>query len=245
MQVKDERQLRRQFCEVGAWMYERGYVVGTDGSLSARLAVNSYLMTPTGSCLGRMQPEEMVLTDAGGLPQRTGRDPTGDWRLHLTCYRERPEVRCVVHAHPPWCLAASVGGVSLDRHVLPDVVLALGTIPTALYFTPGTQEAADAVRSLIGLHDAVLLDHHGALTVGETLEEAFTRLESMELLAQVLVAGHALGAIKVLPKAEVEKLKAMRKAMGLKAEAVQPDPSWAPDGTRGPARKPDEGAAGR
>ncbi|MDP6108198.1 MAG: class II aldolase/adducin family protein, partial [Candidatus Brocadiia bacterium] len=73
MADRDERQLRRLFCETGRWMHDRGYAAAAEGSLSARLAENAYLLTPAGCCLGRLQPEQMVTTDAGGAPQRAGR----------------------------------------------------------------------------------------------------------------------------------------------------------------------------
>ena len=226
MAVKDERQLRRVFCEVGRRLYDRGYVVADDGSLSARLAAGSYLLTPMGAALGLMQPEDMVLTDAGGGPVRAGQRPSDDWRLHLTCYRERSEARFVVHAHPPWCLSASAVGISLARPVLPDIVLHLGSIPTAAYATPASQEAADSVRTLVATHDAILLDRHGAITLDATIEGAVMKLERMELQARVVVTAESMGVLRVLSRAEVQKLRDMRAERRMNPDAVLPDPSW-------------------
>lgn len=245
MADRGERQLRRLFCETGRWMYDRGYVVAAEGSLSARLAENAYLLTPAEHCLGRLQPEQMVTIDAGGAlgraarPQHAGPAPAEDWRLHLTCYRERPDVDFVVHGHPPWCLAASAAGVSLGRPVLPDVVLHVGTIPTAPYATPASQESADSVRGLIGAHDAILLDRHGAVTVDRTLEGALMKLEHVELQARVVMAVESAGMPRVLPREEVQKLKEMRAERSLNPDAVLPDPSWLA-GPRGSAHSTED-----
>jgi L-fuculose-phosphate aldolase len=226
MAIRDERQLRRQFCDVGRQLYERGFVVACDGSLSARLGTNSYLFTPSRSCLGTMEPDDMVLTDAGGASTRDDREPSADWRLHLTCYRERPDVRFVLHAHPPWCLAASAAGLSLARPVLPDIVLHIGTIPTARYAPPASQKAADSIRGLVCSHDAILLDRHGAITVDATIEGAVQKLEHMELQARIITTVEPLGVLRILPREELQRLREARGELSLNPQAVLPDPSW-------------------
>ena len=224
--AKDERQFRRLFCEVGRWLYDRGWAVATDGNLSVRLAAGSYMFTPAGCCLGRLQPDEMVVTDAQGAPQRAGQQPSSEWRLHLACYGARPDVLAVIHAHPPWVLSACAAGLSLDRHVLPEVVFHLGTIRTAAYATPSSPEAAEAVRELVGVHDAIVLDRHGAVTVNATLEGAFMKLERVELAARIILTATSMSVLRVLPRDEVQKLKELRAEHGLNPEAVLDDPNW-------------------
>ena len=125
--------------------------------------------------------------------------------MHLACYRRRPDVRAVVHAHPPMCIAFTVAGVSMARCVLPEVVLTLGEVPTLAYETTGTNALAEQVGEAVTEHDGVLMDHHGAVAVGATLLEAFCRMETMEHMAVVLKAARDLGGIQDLPSDEAAR----------------------------------------
>jgi hypothetical protein len=129
--------------------------------------------------------------------------------MHLACYDARPDIRAVVHAHPPISVAFTVAGVSMARCVLPEVVLTLGTIPTIDYRTTGTQDLASIVGQHIVQHDAVLMDRHGAVCVGGDLLEAFCRLEIMEHTALITKAARDMGRVQELPAAEAVKLRSM------------------------------------
>ena len=113
-----------------------------------------------------MTPEMMVVTDLAGKKISGERDPSSELLMHLEVYRNRPDVRAVVHAHPPLATGFAVAGIPLDRAVLAEVITTLGSIPIAQYGTPSTQELPDAVRQYIKAHDGLLLANHGALTVG-------------------------------------------------------------------------------
>ena len=228
MAAKDEKQVRRVLCEVGRRLYERGWAPATDGSMSCRLSDESCMFTPDGCSLGGLQPDQMVLTDAAGVPGRQDQTPTSEWSLHLVCYGRRPDVRALIHAHLPWVLSACATGLSLARPVLPEVVFHLGAIPTAAYAPAAGQEADEAVGELVSVHDAVALDRRGLLAVDQTLEGAFMKLERAELSARVIVTSAPLGVLRVLPRDQVEKLRQLRAQHGLNPLAVLDDPSWSP-----------------
>lgn len=222
----DRQEMREMFCEIGRRMYEKGFVAATDGNLSARISEDRLMFTPGKCALGRLEPEDMVVTDGRGKPVDGEGKVTSEYRLHLTCYEERDDIAAVVHAHPPHTLALTVAGVSLARPILPEVVFNLGSIPTAPYATPSSPEGPEVIRDLVRVHDAIAIDRHGTVTVGETLEGAYLKLEKVEHSAMVNHLARQLSVIKVLPREEVEKLKEVGKEYGLNPEAVLPDPSW-------------------
>jgi L-fuculose-phosphate aldolase len=130
--------------------------------------------------------------------------------MHLAVYRLRPEVEAVVHAHPPLATAFSIAGISLEDFVLPEVVMTLGVIPTASYATPTTEEVPAAIADLIRNHDALVLERHGALTVGQDLMEAYNKMEKLEHSALIIFAALQLGRVQGLPPREVDKLMRLK-----------------------------------
>ena len=105
----------------------------------------------------------------------------------------------------------SIAGVSLARCVIPEVIVTLGAIPTAGYATPGTLEVPDSIRQAIQEYDAIILAHHGSLTVGRSLWEAYLRLEKVEHTAEITLAAQQLGQVKTLPPEAVDKLAEKRR----------------------------------
>ena len=216
-----EQALRQEMVRVGRLMYERGLVVANDGNLSARLDEAHVLCTPSGLCKGAMDPGQLIVIDMQG--QKAGpataanRDmqPTSEVPMHLEAYRQRPCVQAVVHAHPPTTVALSIAGISLADCMLPEVIVNLGLVPTAEYATPASAENVEAIRHLIVNHDGIVLQRHGTLTVGQSLMQAYMRLESLEQIARITVVLQQLGKGEPLPPQEVEKLLAQRREMGL------------------------------
>jgi L-fuculose-phosphate aldolase len=214
-----EHELRREMVRVGRLMWERGYVPATDGNLSARMGPDRLLVTPSGLSKGFLSPDDLVVMRLDGkaalqaVHRGRGPQPSSEILMHLEVYRLRPDVRAVVHAHPPLAIAFSIAGVSLARCVLPEVIVTLGGIPTAEYATPGTVEVPESIRQAVQDYDALLLAHHGSLTLGGTLWEAYLRLEKVEHTAQVTLAAQQLGGVKTLSPEAVEKLTDMRREL--------------------------------
>ncbi len=210
-----EHELRQEMVRVGRLMWERGYVAATDGNLSARLGRDRLLVTPSGVSKGFLSERDLVVIRPDGEPlggyQGRGGRPSSEILMHLEVYDRRPDVAAVVHAHPPLATAFSIAGVTLARCVLPEVIVTLGGIPTAEYATPGTTEVPDSIRRAIRDYDAVVLAHHGALTVGETLWDAYLRLEKVEHTAEITLAAQQLGRVNTLSPEAVDKLAAMRR----------------------------------
>ena len=133
--------------------------------------------------------------------------------MHMGVYRQRPDIEAVLHAHPPYAVALTVAEIPFPVDLIPEVLLALGDVPTANYATPGTRDLALSIRTLVRDHDAMLLSHHGSLTVGKTLTETLIALERLEAAARAYYLANVLGTPVPLSDAELERLRAMRRQM--------------------------------
>lgn len=204
-----EAHARQQMIRIAHLCYERHLLVAMDGNLSSVLDDGSILCTRAGCHKGFLCDDDLVVIDRTGAKIRGEGDPTSEMAMHLACYQARPDIRAVVHAHPPIAVAFTIAGVSMERCVLPEVVLTLGAIPTLDYRTTGTGDLAALVGEHIRQHDAVLMDRHGAVCVGNDLLEAFCRLETMEHTALITKTAQDLGRVKDLPPHEAERLRSM------------------------------------
>jgi L-fuculose-phosphate aldolase len=183
-------------------------------------------MTPKSVCKGFMSPDMMCVTDLDGRKLHGERDPSTEMLMHLEVYRQRPDVRAVVHAHPPIATGFAVAGIPLDRAVLAEVLTTLGSIPIAEYATPSTTELPDAVRKYIKAHDGMLLANHGALTVGGDLFAAYFKMETIEHFAKISLVARLLGRENLIAREEVLRLQELRGTYGIKAPApICADPS--------------------
>lgn len=212
-----EHDLRQEMVRVARLIWEKGYVAATDGNLSARLGSDRLLVTASGLSKGFLSSDDLVVLRLDGEPVTSyrgrGKRPSSEISMHLEVFRQRPDVNAVVHAHPPLATAFSIAGVSLARCVIPEVIVTLGGIPTTEYATPGTTEVPGSIRQAICDYDAIILAHHGSLTVGSTLWEAYLRLEKVEHTAQITMAAQQLGRVNTLSPQAVEKLAKKRREL--------------------------------
>lgn len=200
---------RALICELGRRMWQRGWVAANDGNLSVRLPEGKVLVTPAGVSKGFLRPEMLLVVDLEGrvLEGVEGFRPSSETPLHLMCYRVREAVGGVCHAHPPTATAFACARLPLDRPILSEIAMTLGTVPVAPYGQSGTEELPRAAAPLIAEHDGVLLANHGAVTVGADLEQAYYRMETVEHTAQIHWRAAALGG--GVPLTE-EQLAALR-----------------------------------
>lgn len=217
-----EQALREEICHIGRLMNQKNFIDGASGNISARLDDDHFLATPSGLAKGFMQPEQILKIDASGQrvgPITPGTEhlrPTSELLMHLECYKQRPDIGGVVHAHPPTAVALTIAGYDLQQPLIPEMIVVLGFVPTTPYANPASAENRDAISRLIREHDAIMLAHHGSLTVSGTLWEAYLRLETLEHSANILYRTAALGGAKqpITPE-NLDKLVAAREALGL------------------------------
>jgi L-fuculose-phosphate aldolase len=209
----NEQDARREIVRVGKLLYERGYVVSSDGNVSVRLDDGRIVATPTQTSKGRMTEDSLAVTDLEGKSLNERR-ASSELAMHLLIYRERADVKAVCHAHPPHGSAFAVAGLAIDQPILSEVILTLGCVPLAEYGTPSTDELTDAMLPLVKHHNALLMANHGAVAYGADVWQAFDRLETLEHTARIAILARALGGSKNLPPDAIEKLINVREAAG-------------------------------
>ena len=184
-----EPESREAICEVGRRLYAKNLAVATDGNVSVRLGPNRYLCTPSGVSKGFMAPEDLIIADGTGAKISGDGKVTSEFFTHLAAYEERPDINAVIHAHPAKAIAFTLAGISLAECILPEVVYSIGGIPTTEYATPATREGSEVIRPLIRQCDAVMLNRHGAVTVGVNVFDALFKMEKVEHAAETLLLG--------------------------------------------------------
>ena len=204
----DEIALREAICESGRSMFERGLTHGSTGNISVRCG-DGWLLTPTGTSLGSLDPARLSRVDAQGS-LTSGDAPTKERLLHLALYAERPRVNAVVHLHSTHSVALSLlGGLNPDD-LLPPLtayyVMRIGALPLVPYFAPGDAKLADAVRVVARKHHAMLLANHGPVVGGTSLSAASDAIEELEATARLylLVRG---SSTRLLSADEVAQLR--------------------------------------
>ncbi|MFP4380466.1 MAG: class II aldolase/adducin family protein [Candidatus Sumerlaeia bacterium] len=210
----EHKELKEAICEVGRRLYMKDLTVATDGNISIRLSPDRYLCTPSGVSKYDMRPGDILLADEKGNKIEGEGKVTSEFFTHLAAYEERDDISAVVHAHPPKAIALMLSGHTMEECVLPEVVYTLGGIPTTPYATPGTKEGSVVLREFIRQTDAVLLDRHGAVTVGKDVFAALRMMEKIEHAAETLVTAHLLGSVRRLKDEEIDKLLEVRVAYG-------------------------------
>ncbi len=207
--MKSGQPLRREIAEVARHLHERGWVANHDGNLTARDGTRTFA-TPTATSKRLIQERDLIEVDAKGQVVGAGR-VFGEIGLHLTVYERRPDIGCVVHAHPPSATAiASARKNPIERPFIAEALVSLGPrIPKIPYAQPG-DAAKQALAPWCELVDAVLLGNHGVMAWGADPEQALLRLELVEHLAKIAIAAEALGGVDPLPEAAIGPLLAAR-----------------------------------
>jgi L-fuculose-phosphate aldolase len=221
--AKTEREYRQDIIDIGKLVFQKGWIAANDGNITIRLDQERILATPTGVCKGMMHPDDLIIVDMKGNKIEGRKERTSEIAMHLTIYGMRPDIRAVVHAHPPVSTGFAAAGKPLNLALLPEVIIGLGCVPLAEYGLPGTPELTEPMLPYIPKYDAILMGNHGAVCYGEDVYKAYFRMETMEHFARIALVAELLGGAKVLPKLEVDKLFDARTRYGVKARAgVEP-----------------------
>lgn len=201
-----ESALRRALCDAGKTLYERGLIGPTDGNFSARVGEKYLVCTPSGAHKGELAPDDLVKLTLDGRVVSAGKKPSSELRMHLAIYRLRPEVKCIVHAHPPCAVGLTVAGISLEQPVVPEILFALGAVPNVPYSSPTTEEVPEAIRPVLERADSFMMARHGSVILCETPREGVMKTEILEHTAKITLAARIAGNATPLPEGEVRKL---------------------------------------
>lgn len=217
-----EHELKKLIIEVGKNLWQKGFVASNDGNISVKLNNQEILVTPTGVSKGFMTEEMIVKMDLSGnlVSKNSMLKPSSEVKMHLAVYKHRPDVAGIVHAHPPYATSFAVAGIPLEKNILPEAVLFLGSVPLAKYGTPSTDEVPQSLIPYLQKSDAMLLENHGSITFGSDLLSAYHKTETLEHFAAIYHHALQLGNVNSLPEEKIQELIELRRKMQLSGKAL-------------------------
>ncbi len=202
--------LRNRLCAVARRMVDRGHNAPLDGNLSVRVSSELLLTTPSGVDKGILTPQEIVAVDPRtGEALEQGQVPSSEVRMHLEIYRQRPDIHAVVHTHSPHVVALTLAGHCMDPPVLPETWFVLGPVPTVPYASPTTSAVPDGLAPYLQGHQAFILERHGPVVLGATLEQATLGMETLAHAAHIQMLALGVGPVAPIARDELERLRAL------------------------------------
>lgn len=206
-----ESKLRQEILEVGKRLKDRFFVASNDGNISCKLDENSILITPTGINKGDLTSDQILKCDLEGNILEGHLKVTSEVKMHLAVYKNRKDVKAIVHAHPPAATAFASSNVKLDDEIfLPEAIFSLGKIGYCEYGTPSTYEVPASVEKVVKDSNVFLLSNHGALTVGKDLLSAYYKMENLEMVSKITIYTKILGNVKTLNEDQINKLNKVK-----------------------------------
>ena len=207
--------IAHEIVETGRLLYERGLITGSAGNISVRLDEDRVLVTPSGLCKGRLEPDDLVLVDIDGRQIEGHHAASSELPMHLHIYRGRSDIQACVHSHAPYATSFAIAGTQLPDNILPEVVLFVGSIALTEYAPPGTDAVGQSLEPSLKSGNAFLLRNHGLLTVGGSLEKALYRHETVEQYARIVHLARQLGKVDSIPAEDIERLERIRQRMDM------------------------------
>jgi L-fuculose-phosphate aldolase len=212
--MTDEQKIKQEICEIGDRLYKKGFAAANDGNISYRMDDNRVVCTPTQVSKGFMKPDDLCVVDMEGN-QIGGHLPcTSEVFIHLTIMKKRPEIKSVLHCHPPHATAFGISGEPVPQGVLPEVELFLGNVPIAKYCNPGGQEFADTILPFVDKTNVIILANHGVISFGDTVERAYWWTEILDAYCRILMLSRDLGRVNYFSQKEMTDLLEIKKAWG-------------------------------
>jgi len=211
-----EWKLKEQMCDIGRRIWLKGFCAGNEGNHSYRIGENRILCTPTGISKGNLKPDDICTVDLEGKQVAGTRKRTSEINLHLAIYRARPDVKAVIHSHPPHATAFAVAGVDLPTCIHPEAEVFLGAVKTAKYVTPGDNRLGESILPYVKDSNTILLQSHGTVCYSPDLEQAYYQLEIVDAYARILILAKQVGSIRPLSGDEMKELLELKGKFGLK-----------------------------
>lgn len=215
--------IKQQICDIGRRIYDRGFCAANEGNLSFRVGDNEVLCTPSIFCKGFMQPDDICLVDMEGNQLAGKRKRTSEVLMHLAIMKARPELKAVVHCHPPHATAFAVAGEPIPAGLIPEVEIFLGEVPTAPYALPGTPALGESILPFVDKANVVLMANHGTVSYDADLERAYWWTEILDNYCKMLLHAHQLGRIQFLPRDQARELVDVKYRWGMDDPRTGPE----------------------
>jgi L-fuculose-phosphate aldolase len=210
---------KKKLVEICHKVYDKGFVAAYDGNISCRTEDNTFLITRSGICKGDISEKDIIEINSEGKILKGKFKISTEHKIHLCAYKNRPEVNAVVHCHPVYSTAFALLGKGLSEHYLPEVLLTLGKVPLCKYATPSTDDVPKSLKPNIIHSWAMLLENHGAVTFGKTLEDAYYKMEKLEHYSKIILLAKLLGKPRKLSGKNINDiLKISERTYGIKPD---------------------------
>jgi L-fuculose-phosphate aldolase len=206
--------IKQDICEIGRRLYNKGFAAANDGNITVRVGENEVLCTPTMHSKGFLKPEDISLVDMTGKQLAGSKKRSSEALLHLEIYKQRSDIKSVVHCHPPYATAFAVAREPIPQCVLPEVEVFLGDIPITKYETPGGQAFADTILPFVHKTNVIILANHGTVSFGENVERAYWWTEILDAYCRILLLAKQVGRINFFDEGKERELLQLKDKWG-------------------------------
>lgn len=219
------RVLKDEIVRTGKKLWDRAYVDGNGGNISARISHRYVICTPTMCSKADLRAEDISLVDLESSQILGDRPRTSEILLHLEIYKTVPQARAVIHCHPPYATAHAVAGVIPQGNLLPEQEVFVGPVALTPYETPGTIEFARTVVPFVKRHNTILLKNHGVVSWADTVTHAEWLIEVIETYCKtIMIAGQLRSPLQEIPPEKIADILAIKRKLGLPDARHPEDP---------------------
>ena len=206
--------IKQDICEIGRRIYAKGFAAANDGNITVRISDNEVLCTPTMHCKGFLKPDDISIVDLTGKQISGAKKRSSEALLHLEIYKQRADIKSVVHCHPPHACAFAIAREPIPQCVLPEVEVFLGDVPITKYETPGGQAFADTIIPFVNKTNVILLANHGTVSYGENVERAYWWTEILDAYCRMLILSKQLGRVTYFTEEKERELLDLKQKWG-------------------------------
>jgi L-fuculose-phosphate aldolase len=212
--MANAHKIKQDICEIGRRLYNKGFAAANDGNITVRIGENEVLCTPTMHSKGFLKPEDICLIDMTGKQLAGVKKRSSEALLHLEIYRERADVKSVVHCHPPHATAFAIAREPIPQCVLPEVEVFLGDVPITKYETPGGKEFAETILPFVKKTNVIILANHGTVSYGADVEQAYWWTEILDAYCRMLMLARDLGKVNYFEEPKQRELLDLKQKWG-------------------------------
>jgi L-fuculose-phosphate aldolase len=221
--MQNVHKIKQDMCDIGRRIYNRQFAAANDGNITVRISDNEVLCTPTLHCKGFLKPDDIATVDMTGKQIAGRKKRSSEALLHLEIYRQREDIKSVVHCHPPHATAFAIAREPIPQCVLPEVEVFLGDVPITKYETPGGQDFADTIIPFVKRTNVMILANHGTVSYGETVEQAYWWTEILDSYCRMLMLARQLGHVSYLGGEKSRELLELKDQWGYKDPRNTPE----------------------
>ena len=207
-------QIKKDICDIGRRIYAKNFAAANDGNITVRVGENEVLCTPTMHCKGFLKPDDIATIDMEGNQIAGSKKRSSEALLHLEIYKARPDIKSVVHCHPPHATAFAIAREPIPQCVLPEVEVFLGDVPITKYETPGGKAFAETILPFVQKTNLIVLANHGTVSYGENVERAYWWTEILDAYCNMLMMARGLGKINYFTEDKERELLELKQNWG-------------------------------